>query len=287
MSSFDETSGGTPVAGSRCRGGGSRRAILVGGAAFAATAGYRRAAAQDIQISRRETDPVLVGGRTYDAYVEAADKRGQFAYYSCEFDAAWIVLNTFGIDAAFEDQLAITGNDRDPEPYAVETAAGIVVYGGDIAETFCGDFTWNYLAKLRSPAMRKVFDAYGLDVRPVRDRHDIEAALLRGEPIWLKPTVDFKPFTIATWSTPDGTTYPTVLDNDHAVVAVGYNHDVVVIKDPLGPTNTNWDRAWEYEVPWPDFLRCWEAQADDGLAVGPPNPISGDGTAGPDAMDVP
>ncbi|MDQ3515020.1 MAG: C39 family peptidase [Chloroflexota bacterium] len=263
----------------------TRRAVLLGGSVLAATGASRRAAALDGRFSLQRGDgPVLVGGRSYDAYVEAADKRGQFAYYSCEFDAAWIVLNTFGIDASFEEQVAITGIDRDPEPYAVETAGGIVIYGGDIEETFCGDFTWNYLAKLRSPAMRKVFDAYGLDVRPVRDRHDIQAALLRGEPVWVKPTVDFKPFTLATWTTLDGTTYPTVLDNDHAVVAVGFNDDVVVIKDPLGPTNTNWDRAWEYEVPWPDFLRCWEAQADDGLAVGPAVEGSGDGTEGPETF---
>ncbi|CAA9566991.1 MAG: hypothetical protein AVDCRST_MAG70-2122 [uncultured Thermomicrobiales bacterium] len=287
MPGMEETRGTTTAPWRPGHGRLSRRAVLLGGAALAATGATGRAATQDGQTSRRGDGPVLVGGRSYDAYVEVADKRGQFAYYSCEFDAAWIVLNTFGIEASLEDQLAITGIDRDPEPYAVETADGIIVYGGDTESTFCGDYTWNYLAKLRSPAMRKVFDAYGLGVRPVRDRRDLKDALTRGEPCWIKPTVDFKPFTLATWTTPDGETYPTVLDNDHAVVAVGFNDDVVVIKDPLGPTNTNWDRAWEYEVPWRDFMRCWMAQADDGLAVGPAGEVTGDGTAGPDWKDLP
>jgi len=260
--------------------------VVAGAAALAAgRIGHWTARASASQASRG-AEPIVVNGTSYDAYVEAADKEGQFAYYSCEYDAAWIVLKTFGIEASFEEQLAITGINQDPEPYAVETADGIMVYGGDLEATFCGDFTWNYLAKLRSPAMRKVFDAYGLNVSPVRDRRDIEAALRRGEPVWAKPTVDFKDFTLATWVTPSGETHPTVLTNDHAVVVVGYNDDVVAVKDPLGPTDTNWDRAYEYDVPWETFLRCWLAQEDDGLAVGPTRPTGGDGTAGPDIKDI-
>lgn len=216
-------------------------------------------------------EPVTINGRTYDAYLPAADKPTQFYYYTCEFDAAWVILKTYGIEAPFEEQLAITGLDQDPEPYAEETADGVVVYGGEVAEHFCGDYTSNYLAKLRSPAMRKVFDAYELTTTPVDDRAGLEDALLRGELVWLKPTVDFLPWTLATWVTPSGEEYPTVLTNDHAVVAIGFNAEAVVIRDALGPTNTNWERQQEYEVPWDTFLPSWRAQEDDALAVAPPS----------------
>ena len=236
----------------------------------------------DARLATRP-EPVTIDGRAYSAYVETVGKEGQFAYYTCEFDAAWMILQTFGIDASFEEQLEITGLDQDPEPYLEETSEGILVYGGEVENAFCGDYTSNYLAKLRSPAMKKVFDAYGLPVTPVRDRQGFEAALLRGEPVWLKPTVDFTPFEVAIWETPNGERYPTVVENDHAVTAIGFNDEGVVIKDPLGPTNTNWDRPYEYEVPWDIFLECWAAHEDDALAVGPKRPaISGDGTEGPD-----
>jgi hypothetical protein len=61
-----------------------------------------------------------------------------------------------------------------------------------------------------------------------------------------------------------------VLGNDHAVVVIGFNADVVVIRDVLGPTSTNWRRPQEYEVGWETFLRSWGAQGFDGLAVEPP-----------------
>jgi hypothetical protein len=62
---------------------------------------------------------------------------------------------------------------------------------------------------------------------------------------------------------------PTVLGNDHAVVVMGYNDDGVVIRDVLGPTNTNWERAYEYDVPWETFLAVFEAQGSDGVGVLP------------------
>jgi hypothetical protein len=62
-----------------------------------------------------------------------------------------------------------------------------------------------------------------------------------------------------------------VLGYDHAVVVIGYNDDVVVIRDVLGPTNTNWERSYEYDVPWETFLAVFEAQGADGVAVLPPN----------------
>ena len=50
---------------------------------------------------------------------------------------------------------------------------------------------------------------------------------------------------------------------------MGYNSDVVVIRDVLGPTSTNWERPYEYDVPWDTFLAVWEAQGNDGVAVAP------------------
>ena len=70
-----------------------------------------------------------------------------------------------------------------------------------------------------------------------------------------------------------------MLGNDHAVVVMGYNDEVAVIRDVLGPTSSNWERAYEYEVPWETFLPIWEAQGNDGLAVAPngdepPSPVA-------------
>ncbi len=117
--------------------------------------------------------------------------------------------------------------------------------------------------------MRKAFEHYGLETTPVSDRQGLQGALLRGELVWIKTTVDFKPWRPAIWRMPDGRTHQTVLGNDHAVVVNGYNEDVVVITDPLGPTSTNWQRPYEYEVPWESFLSVWAAQSQDGLAIGP------------------
>jgi uncharacterized protein YvpB len=101
----------------------------------------------------------------------------------------------------------------------------------------------------------------------VGDRAGVEAALRRGDLVWMKTTVDFKPWRPAIWITPDGSRLRTVLGNDHAVVAIGFNSEVVVIRDVLGPTSTNLQRPLEYEVPWETFLWAWEAQGFDGLAV--------------------
>ena len=90
-------------------------------------------------------------------------------------------------------------------------------------------------------------------------------ALLAGALIWLKTTVDFKPWRPATWLMRDGRTRQTVLGNDHAVVAIGFNAESVVIRDVLGPTSSNWERPYEYEVDWPTFLAAWGAQEFDGL----------------------
>ena len=210
---------------------------------------------------------VTADGRVYDAYVPTAEKHGQFYYYSCEFDAAWVVLKTFGHDIPFERQLAIVGHDRSIEPYYEETRAGFVVYGGDITTAFSGDYTDNLLARTTGAAMAPLFARYGLAVEPVHTRRGIEATLERGGLVWIKATVDFLPWQPVTWITPQGEELPGVLGNDHAVVVIGYDDEVVVIRDPLGPTDTNWNRAYEYEVPWTTFLAVWEAQGFDGLAV--------------------
>ncbi len=212
---------------------------------------------------------VLDDGRVYDAYVPAALKQGQFYYYTCEFDAAWVVLRTFGYDVPFEEQLAIVGQDLRIEPYYEQTPSGFVVYGGDITSAFSGDYTHNLLARTTGRAMQPLFAHFGLVVRPVHTRRAIEATLGRGGLVWIKATVDFLPWAPTTWITPDGDEIKTVLGNDHAVVVMGYNEDVVVIRDVLGPTSTNWNRPYEYEVPWETFMTVWGAQEHDGLAVGP------------------
>jgi uncharacterized protein YvpB len=118
--------------------------------------------------------------------------------------------------------------------------------------------------------MLPVFEHFGIRATPVGTQAAVEAALDRGELVWIKTTVDFKPWRPAQWIMPDGRTRQTVLGNDHAVVVMGYNQDVVVIRDVLGPTSSNWERPTEYEVPWPKFMAAWGAQAYDGLALARP-----------------
>ena len=217
-----------------------------------------------------ETEPVVVNGRVYDAYNKAAIKKGQWYHYTCEFDAAWIVFKTYGLDVGLEDMVAAVSLDTSIEPYYEETKDGVVVYGGDITNSYSGDYTKNFLARSTGQAMRKAFEAYGLKVTAVQDRPSLEAALRRGELVWIKTTVDFKPWVPVTWVMPDGRTAKGVLGNDHALVVMGFNKDVVVIRDPLGPTSTGRQRLYEYEVPWKKFMAAWGAQAYDGLAVAPP-----------------
>lgn len=214
----------------------------------------------------------MVNGRLYEAYIPAAVKEGQAYQYSCEFDAAWVILQTFGIDADVEAIIARTPFDNTIEPYYAETSNGFVIYGGDIRRAFSGNYRSSFLARSTGAAIAPVFAGFGLEATPVHDRAGVEAALRRGELIWMKTTVDFKPWRPATWIMPDGSTHQTVLGNDHAVVVIGFNSEVVVIRDVLGPTSTNRRRPLEYEVAWDVFLWAWGAQAFDGLAVAPPVP---------------
>ena len=214
--------------------------------------------------------PVVVNGRVYDAYIPAATKPGQDYQYSCEFDAAWVILQTYGFDVSVDRLIEIVGVDRSIEPYIEETPQGIVIHGGDITTAFSGDYTKNFLARSSHAAMRKAFEHYGLQTTPVHDRAGVEAALRSGVLVWIKTTVDFKPWRPAIWRLPDGRTIKTVLGNDHAVAVIGFNQGGVVIRDVLGPTSTNRQRPYEYEVDWATFLAAWEAQSFDGLAVAPP-----------------
>ena len=214
--------------------------------------------------------PLIVGGRTYTAYIPAAVKERQLYQYTCEFDAAWVVLQTFGVDVTVDEIIARTPIDESIEPYLEETSDGFVIYGGDIRHAFSGNYRENFLARSSGSALVPVFAGFGLLASPVADRAGVEAALRRGALIWMKTTVDFKHWRPAVWITPDGSRVPTVLGNDHAVVVIGFNADVVVIRDVLGPTSTNWRRPQEYEVSWDTFLSAWGAQGFDGLAVEPP-----------------
>ncbi len=215
--------------------------------------------------------PVIINGREYDAYIPAALKQQQAYPYSCEFDAAWVILHTYGFEPTVDDLVAIVGVDQRIEPsIGQETAQGHIIYGGDIFNAFSGDYTSNFLARSTGAAMRRAFKPYGLAVTPVHDRPGIEAALRDGALIWMKTTVDFKPWRPAIWQLPDGRTHQTVLGNDHAVVVIGFNADVVVIRDVLGPTSSNGQRPYEYEVNWDTFMAAWQAQSFDALAVAPP-----------------
>ena len=237
----------------------------------AATPTATQAPPEPTPTAQAVREPVVVNGRTYDAYIPAASKKGQWYHYTCEFDAAWALLKTYGFDVCLEKQVELVGLDTSIEPYYVETKNGIVIYGGDITKAYSGDYKENFLARSSGEAMRKVFEHYDLRVTAVNTREGIEAALLRGELVWIKTTVDFKPWVPATWVMPDGRTYKTVLGNDHAVVVMGFNSKNVVIRDVLGPTSTNWNRVYEYEVSWDKFMKSWGAQSFDGLAVAPPS----------------
>ena len=67
----------------------------------------------------------------------------------------------------------------------------------------------------------------------------------------------------------------------------------MVIRDVLGPTDTKWERPYEYDVAWDLFLSVFEAQGSDGVAVFPPGAapdtvtVSAPAAAEPDAAPNP
>jgi hypothetical protein len=232
-----------------------------------------------------EIAPVEADGAVWDAYIQLPIKPGQDFHYTCEFDSSWIILKAYGHDFTLEQQLAVVGQDLSIEPWYEETAKGVIVWGGNLHEAFSGDYVSNFLARARASAIRKVFESVGLGVTVADTRELIEAALLRGEPVFFKSTVDFLDWVPATWQTPGGEQFPVVLGNDHALIVMGFNKDDVIIRDPLGPTSTNAQRPWQYRVAWDRFLQVLAAQGNDGIAVAPkpaeptPEP-KGDGTGG-------
>lgn len=216
-----------------------------------------------------EIERVSADGWYWDAYIQVPVKEGQDFHFTCEFDSAWIILKAYGFDLTLEEQMAIVGVDNAIEPWYEETPTGIIVWGGDIDEHYCGHYDTNVLTRARCNAMRKVFESAGLGVTFTPERRLIEEALLRGEPVFFKSTVDFLPWRAATWKTPDGDDFPVVLTNDHALTVMGFNADEVIIRDPLGPTTTNYKRPWQYRVSWGRFLEVIAAQGNDAIAIAP------------------
>lgn len=249
----------------------SRRALLAGAASILPTRALStsNAAAQAQPVLNFPTpwrDP-----SQYTAYIPCASKTGPFFIYTCEFDVSWAILKTFGVDASLDDQLQLIPFDYRLEPYYQWTDSGVFIYGGDITSAYSGDYTSNFLCRTTGPVMRKVFQHYGLYTKIIKTEKRIKRHLDRGRMIWIKITVDFKDWTPATWITPEGERIQVVLSNDHAMVVIGYNDEVVVVRDLLGPTDTNWERGYEVEVPWDRFMACWGAQGNDGVAVGLPD----------------
>ena len=224
--------------------------------------------------------PVTAEGQEWQAYIRLPVKEGQYDHYTCEFDSAEIILRAFGSDLTLQDQMDLVGQDNSIVPWADDSGGVVKIYGGDIDEHFCGFVDTNILSRARGNAVRKVFDHEALSVTVVNDRPGIETALLAGEPVWFKSTVDFLDWDPSIWITPDGDQFPVVYTNDHALIVMGCNDQNVIIRDPLGPTSTNERRPWQYMVSWERFLEVFAAQGNDGLAIGPrPNP-EGDGTQG-------
>lgn len=217
----------------------------------------------------RPMEPVSVNGTTYSAYTDTYVKEGQWDLYTCEFDVAYSIMKTFGTDTDLDELTGFVGFDNPFMPYAEQTPSGLIIYGGDISKAFCGDLSHNTYAKTRGSAMRRAFEGLGFDVEPALTRKNVERGLGLGRLLWLKTTVDFTAWEPVRWQTPSGTVYPTVNTNDHCVAAIGFNDEVVVIRDCLGPTNTNWERPYEYEVPWDLFMDCWSSSGHDGLLVSP------------------
>lgn len=267
----------------------NRRNFLAGAAALAAFQQVSVAHAQSLNpwdymtameakpeygtpVGESAQDPIADGGHYWDAYLQLPIKEGQDFHFTCEFDSAWIILKAYGMDVGLEEQISIVGIDDSMVPYYVETGNGFEVYGGDVNNYFCGDLDTNILSRSRCNAMRKLFEAKGLGVTVTPDRESIEAALLRGEPVYFKSTVDMMPWRPATWYANTGEEWPVVLSNDHALTVMGFNADEVIIRDPLGPTSTNWERPWQWKTSWDRFLEVLAAQGNDAIAVGP-NPF--------------
>lgn len=213
--------------------------------------------------------PVQADNATWTSYIQLPIKEGQDFHYTCEFDSAWIILKAYGLEVPLQEQIDLVGIDESLEPWYEERAEGVIVWGGEVNDYYCGDYETNFLARARGNAMMKVFDGSGLQTAVVNDRKGIEGALAKGWPVFFKSTVDFLDWVPATWITPTNEEYPVVLGNDHALIVMGANDDDVIIRDPLGPTSTNGTRPYQYRVAWDRYLEVFAAQGNDGIAVGP------------------
>ncbi len=118
---------------------------------------------------------VIVKGHTYAAYIPAAVKEGQLYQYTCEFDAAWVVLQTFGVDVSVEEIIARTPIDESIEPRFEKTSDGFVIYYGNIRSAYSGNYRKNFLARSSGSALLSVFASFGLTANPVADRAAVEA----------------------------------------------------------------------------------------------------------------
>jgi len=214
-------------------------------------------------------EAVQADNATWKSYIQLPIKEGQDFHYTCEFDSAWIILRAYGLDVPLQKQLDLVGIDESLEPWYEEQADGVVVWGGEVNDFYCGDYETNFLARARGNAMMKVFDGSGLQTAVVNDRKGIEGSLAKGWPVFFKSTVDFLDWVPATWITPTNKEYPVVLGNDHALIVMGANEEDVIIRDPLGPTSTNGTRPYQYRVTWERYLEVFAAQGNDGVAVGP------------------
>src|SRR5687768_5010037 len=109
----------------------SRRTLLTAAATLSGAALLpNRALAENVPVLNEPLpwrDP-----SEYIAYVPTASKAGLFYTYSCEFDASWAILKTFGVDTTMAEQLQLLPIDCRLEPYYVWTEGGVVIYGGDI-----------------------------------------------------------------------------------------------------------------------------------------------------------
>ncbi len=139
------------------------------------------------------TGPVMVNGRSYDAYIAAAMKTQQAYRYSCEFDAAWVILETYGIASSVDELIAAVGVDDRVEPSIEETTDGIIIHGGDISTWFSGSITENFLARATGNAMRKAFEQYGLAVRPVYDRAGVSPRCALDSSSGSRPRLTLRP----------------------------------------------------------------------------------------------
>lgn len=264
----------------------SRRTLLASAGALAIAARIPHADAQSLNpwdyieamvanpevgtpVGQAVTERLAEQGWYWDAYLQLPIKEGQDYHFTCEFDSAWIILKAYGMDVSLDEQLALVGKDESLEPYYEETANGFEVWGGDVNNFYCGHINENILARARCNAMRKVFEGKGLGVTVTPDRPSIEAALKRGEPVFFKSTVDMMPWRPAIWHSNTGEDWPVVLTNDHALIVMGYNADEVIIRDPLGPTSTNWERPWQWKTTWDRFLEVIAAQGNDAIAIAP------------------